>query len=169
MISGRFFPVTVCPLDTVGDLKAKIDDIEDIRPECQRLFLGDSWLEDSMIAMEHIPPSSSLNMVCREFKGLSRAPSARYNRRLALHVFKFWEGRRLFSIDLSVLIGGKLLFHEKDFRCREKWDVAALDMYMRGILAYTTIRAPPILAYSPTHFRRKCAALGCGPFSFEWT
>ena len=92
MISGRAFPVTVSPLDTVGDLKAKINDLEDVRPESQRLFFADTLLEDSIIAMEHIRPSSSINMVVREYVQIHHCGYVSYNRKLVMEIFVVWRG-----------------------------------------------------------------------------
>ena len=89
MIPGRVFPVTVGSLDTVVGLKANIDDIADIRPESQWLSFEGALLEDSSISMEHIRPSATVNIAVREFRELDPKHAGRYNRRLALQVFRF--------------------------------------------------------------------------------
>ena len=48
MISAKSFPIIVDPLSRIKDLKAKMDEIEYIRPESQRLFSGDTLLEVSL-------------------------------------------------------------------------------------------------------------------------
>ena len=88
MISGRAFLVTVGPHETVGDLKAKIDDITDIRPECQLISSGGALLQNYLIAMKHIRPLSTINLVVREILQISQSDYMRYNRKLAMETFR---------------------------------------------------------------------------------
>ncbi|BFU20993.1 ubiquitin domain containing protein, putative [Entamoeba histolytica HM-1:IMSS-B] len=64
LLNGRILSIDLEPTDKISDLKAKLEEIEGITPEQQRLVFGGRQLGDDKTLQElNIQPGTQINLL----------------------------------------------------------------------------------------------------------